>query len=123
MAKLTPAGVIGKWVVAPLLLLLLGYFVIGPRIGQVDPKADSAHESADGGPVNADPPAPPKAANAAGPDVDVKVEATTHASAPRRRRKKPSTPVQNGEDTMPKPLHSSNPSSDEGGSAGSTTAG
>jgi hypothetical protein len=37
--RLTPLGLFMKWVVAPLLLALLGYFLLGPTLGHVNPPA------------------------------------------------------------------------------------
>lgn len=47
--KLTPLGVIAKWLAVPALCGALGFYVIGPRVTQVAPRlADRVAEATDG---------------------------------------------------------------------------
>lgn len=89
--KLTPAGVFGKWVIAPALLALFGYLVIGPQVGKSLESVSKISKSTSSEPANADPPDvnTPRAGKGKSPAPEVDV--TVHK--------------------------------DEGGSAGSTTAG
>ena|ERR1700733_4908687 len=133
--KLTPAGLIGKWVIAPVALLLIGYFLIGPNIGKVPaPKSTTASvsrgEPSGAEPPNADP--PPSNQQAAGPEVRVSAHRLADGAnpdqvadtrpTPRRRRHrsepKPAEKTPNPAPTTPPPS-----TTDEGGSAGATTAG
>lgn len=138
--KLTPAGVFGKWVLAPVALLLLGYFVVGPRIGK---SKNVAHNdpAAESGPANADPQGEatsPKKSKGSGPEVDVtvspegghsnaepdvmhvdqglKIVKSKHHKAPKK------DPDPDG-DPSDKQARPGTPDKDEGGSAGATTAG
>jgi len=135
---MTRAGLIAKWLVAPGILVLLGYFVIGPGLGKVtgtNPK--SAHPKGDE-PPNADPPA--RAGGTAdgsekpGPDVTVDVHKTKpdqvsvaeDAPRPPRRKRHKSDSKPSEQDagaSQQKPLVKPPPAADDGGSAGSTTAG
>lgn len=131
MAKLTPAGAIGKWVFAPLALILIGYYVVGPRIGKsagTDPKERQAASS--DRPASPSSPAQRSENKSSGPDVAVTVQKTGNSeldqpTKPRRHRspkgdKKPA--VADSKPPTLKPDQASAPP-DEGGSAGSTTAG
>jgi hypothetical protein len=83
--KLTPAGVIGKWVIVPILVLLIGYFVVGPNVGKTIAKTARSARIAKDEPPNADP-APTEGHHAAststsGPDVDVRVHRAKNADS------------------------------------------
>ena len=129
--KLTPIGVLTKWVVVPVAVGLVGYYVIGPRIGgSVSKKAGA---SSDAGPVNVDPPSPAgtpvKKPVDEGPSVEVSVQKAPggDGNAPtesmpkplHRKRRKPA--AKNPEDGSSTQLNT--PGEDQGGSAGATTAG
>lgn len=141
--KLTPAGVFGKWVLAPLALMLLGYFVVGPRIGK--PSKSTLHDRAsESVPANADPQgdaSSPEKSTSSGPDVDVTVSPEgSHSNSqisepsvmhidqglkivkPKHHKSSKKAPDE-GEDPSDKPARPGTPDKDEGGSAGATTAG
>ena len=141
--KLTPAGVFGKWVIAPIALALFGYFVVGPKIGNSDPGKAKDDASSTSGPANAYPdasPSPGTKKNGAEPEVDVTV---AHASESNPNATSQPDPIQqdqtvpvvkkkhhkappkdpDDENASPKPPRPGTPDKDEGGSAGSTTAG
>ena len=142
--KLTPAGVFGKWILAPVVMVLLGYFVVGPRIGK--PGATASHDkpSAESGPPNADPEddaSSPKKSKSSGPDVDVTVapaggHANNQLSEPEvmhidqglktvkpKHHKFPKKDPDTGGDPPERSSRPGTPDKDEGGSAGATTAG
>jgi len=137
--KLSPFGVFGKWVIAPALMVLLGYYVVGPRIGKTTKPGTILDSNSTIGPANADPPAEEKTSSAkphsAGPEVDVTVnpanagqsgtEVAQATSKPQHRRHKKAAPRDSEGNTqiLARPGHTGPPSEDEGGSAGSTTAG
>jgi hypothetical protein len=123
MAKLTPAGAIGKWVLAPIALILIGYYLIGPRIGKTAVKPPKSQ--ADTSTVAPTPSGTETDTRPTAPDVNVTVQRAD--DTPRRRRHRVAKPDQKPEVAeAPKPLHTADQGTtppDEGGSAGSTTAG
>ena len=136
--RMTKTGWIAKWVVVPGILALLGYFVIGPSLGKVTGTTPKSAQSKGDEPPNADPPAKAGATadESKKPGLDVTVDvrkvkpdSTSVADdAPRPRRKKrqktEGKPSEPDPGTSPqKPLAKPHPTNDEGGSAGSTTAG
>lgn len=133
-AKLTPAGAIGKWIVVPVALLLIGYFLLGPKVGRLGIPALNRLQTV-GEPPNADP-QPQQATGATqhalGPEVEITVhkthaksgEVATHAaSAHHRRHKVAAKQESQPASTVSKPPVGGPPTQDQGGSAGSTTAG
>jgi len=57
-SRLTPLGLIVKWVVAPVGLALVGYYVVGPRLGKTTQAPEStAPESQTAAPSQTDSPA------------------------------------------------------------------
>ncbi len=135
----SPGLMIGKWLVVPILLALLGYYVIGPYFGKhkAGPKQETL-ESAATAPDSTDA-APPKhtsrskqgaatVSTIAPPDVDITVHKVSRQvtdiadsapeSKPRRHKKAHVDP-----DELPKTHDATDDQPDEGGSAGSTTAG
>ena len=136
-AKLTPAGVIGKWVIVPALVLIFGYYVVGPRAGKAVLGPSKSDQAVANEPPNADPtPVNPSVAaeqKPSGPDIDVSVhkvkpgstEVAATSPKPARKRHKKTAPK---DPESPAPADQKKPDStvpppDQGGSAGSTTAG
>jgi hypothetical protein len=131
--KLTPAGAIGKWLIAPVLLMLIGYFLIGPNIGKPNRVEAKGSPSSKVDSTETDPPTVGKESEASrqapAPEVDVTVQkeqetsvATTHPHSRLRQKTTPHKPASDDSPHQPKPGASAQPP-DEGGSAGSTTAG
>jgi len=133
---MTKAGLIAKWVIAPVVLALLGYFFVGPNLGKVAGAAPKSPQSTANEPPNADPPAPSGTTaigtEKPGPDVTVdvhKVDSSATAVAedaprpPRRKHHKTGPKPADQADAPKPPSASTPPTKDEGGSAGSTTAG
>jgi len=76
--KRTPIGALTKWVVAPLIVGAVGYYVVGPRIGGSG-SSKSTSKTSDLGPENVDPPSPPPSSKKKktvdeAPNVEVTVE-------------------------------------------------
>lgn len=120
--RLSPVGLFTKWVVVPLALAAVGYFIIGPSFGGSASKEKAA--ASDLGPPNADPPvdtAKPKS----GPAVDATSDSSSSAtddSMPKpivKKHKKKH--AQSNDDGSSSSLDSNK--TDEGGSAGATTSG
>jgi hypothetical protein len=126
MAKLTPVGALGKWVLAPLALILIGYFLVGPKIGRSTGN-DSKDQQSSNGSQSPDPSSPtqPSANQPAAPDVDVTVQKSDGPAPeqvkPRHRPRKVDQKPDVAQKPLTKPDQATPP--DEGGSAGSTTAG
>jgi len=130
--KLTPAGVFAKWVVAPLILVLIGYFLLGPRIGKSMSAGASATKDAQEGPANADPPTPATTVStdqpSSGPDVDVTVQpagsAANHPHSLHAKHKKPvPKPAEDGAPATEHKPHANVIQPDEAGNPDSSTAG
>ena len=140
---------LGKWVLAPAAALVLGYYVVGPKLGKtgVKPKTPTvAPSQARVSEPTTDVPSAPapakhvKKAKPVGPDVDVTVKpaftdgATQVQDEPtdtpppvtpkKHHKKKVSTDsaATNSLDSL-RDKKTLPPANDEGGSAGSTTAG
>ena len=134
----SPGLLIGKWLVMPILMALLGYFVIGPRLGKhkttvKEIPSDSITStsnptsSAPGQTSHAES-EPPKTKKLIAPDLDISVKKVAHHSSdvvdtdpevhPKKRHHKSADTSD-----LPKTKDPTDDQQDEGGSAGSTTAG
>ena len=96
--ELSTAGLWLKWLIAPLALVALGFFVIGPRFGgQMQAMVESSQSPKPSGDVartDAAPPSAPSAVTAAssGPEIEVTakpVSRRTRRSAPVKPKPKP----------------------------------
>ncbi|MDR3692660.1 MAG: hypothetical protein P4L46_24985 [Fimbriimonas sp.] len=135
--KQSPGLLIGKWIILPILLALLGYFVIGPRIGKVKAKPETqesaqpsstAMETPQSDPVGHPSTADQTESKPTPPDLDISVQKVSHKATsvvaadpetkPKHRHKKHVL----AEDQPPTQDDGSQ-KVDEGGSAGATTAG
>ena len=134
----SPGLLIGKWVVIPVLLALLGYFVIGPRLGKVNVKPITDRSVPTTAPVDSGALHTEHASTtnsiklsasaAPPPDLDITVHTAPrrtesvadgdHVVKHKHRHRKVTIPVD-----PPKPVDSTDTQQDQGGSAGSTTAG
>jgi hypothetical protein len=106
-SRLTPLGFIVKWIVAPLSLGAVGYFLVGPRVESQVPKelkeqvqkvAGSTQNEPEAEPVDEDKPTAGPTHNFSEPQVDVSVTAlNTRQTRPKkkRRRKRAKPPVVN----------------------------
>ena len=125
MVAIARAGLlILKWLIIPAGLAAVGYYVIGPRLGNLPipnmssaPSSEPQHEEgavSDKG----------KQAVYPSPDVNVKVGAVAHgdaeARAQRRRHKKATTPKAKPAEHTP---GEATPPPDQGGSGGAATGG
>ncbi len=130
--KLTPIGVFTKWVVAPVAIGLVGYYVVGPRIGGSTSKKTG--EASDMGPLNVDPPTtstttPKKKKVEEGPNVEVTVQKETQAATSPDPSDSMPKPIHHKHKKAPKPTDDgsssqlTSPPDDQGGSAGASTAG
>lgn len=72
--KLTPLGIVVKWIVVPAALAALGYYVVGPRLGEQPVKA-KAPEAAPKGQVRS------QEIKAKPPEVEVASEPSKYGRA------------------------------------------
>lgn len=106
-----------KWVLIPIGLTALGYFVLGARMGRVlsEPKSVKPAKSTEDTKTSP----PPSQTSYPAPDVDVKVgdmpQANPEETKPRRRRRHRPTPPAATPVKAPPPAA---PPVDEGGSGG-----
>lgn len=94
--RLSPLGIVTKWLLVPGILAVVGYFIIGPRIGdkvlpgglkkQLEPVATTGTQTAS---VTE----PVKTFTAPEVDVSVTPAANTQPKKKKRRRKKKKPPV------------------------------
>jgi hypothetical protein len=132
--KLTPAGAIGKWVIAPIVLLLIGYFVIGPNLGRSAGKQPKESIPAGGASTPSDAPLASTDSGKDGtpptPDVDVTVrhgnETDVAVTPPRPRHRNRKSAPKPDEDKTPAETPKSPPpapATDDGSSSGPLTTG
>jgi len=139
MASSKSAGLlICKWILVPALLAILGYYVVGPRVGKskVKPVSDQSAPAKDSevpavphsehSARSADP--NPASPTASAPDLDITVHKVARRASstaetdpevePRKHHRRKAKPAE-----LPKSRDPIDDQQDEGGSAGSTTAG
>lgn len=108
-SRLSPLGIFVKWLLVPASLAALGYFIIGPRVGDqvLSPDAKKKIQEVTGQPrpapagelnISNDEVLPDEdkpAKNYTAPDVEVTVNpiGNTEREKPRRRRRKKKPPV------------------------------
>lgn len=103
---LTPMGMFVKWVVVPSVLAVIGFFVLGPRMGRLMPSMAPGAEPDESGLAA-------KTNSFAAPDVDVdRLPASRYGDAPevevtakqkRSHRRRRANPVMPEEDTGKQP--------------------
>jgi len=132
----SPIFLFGKWVIVPILMGLLGYFILGPRIGKdISKTPDKQIASTGSGPEITPDEAPKKparhsrkkshvATTDSAPEADVTVDADSGHRPSAATHKKPADDQLNPDDKGDSPVvQNSDHSSDQGGSGGAATAG
>jgi len=106
-----------KWLVIPISLAAVGYYFVGPKIGQVAPLADSEKTSQAMAPTHAETDTPTDSTSYPAPDVTV----TKGPQAVERPRRKHKRPTPSDKDATAQPDSKTPP--DQGGSGGAATTG
>lgn len=116
------AMLIVKWLLIPAALTAIGYYVVGPRIGDTLKTAPSSNEPAKSGSAVEATAASNTVAYPA-PDVEVKVNASTPRKKPRHRKGKRRSTTKTAETKPAQETTTTPPPDDQGGSGGAATTG